>query len=66
MYARSIKERPLCHDRCFLVTHIYRQAFARDLFAVHVQREVTEIILTEVVRVRIQRAEKFCVLYHGE
>jgi hypothetical protein len=32
--------------------------FAWDLFAVHVQRKSIEIVMTEVVLVRIQRDEK--------
>jgi hypothetical protein len=66
MYARPVKERSICHDRRFLMTHVYRQAFARDLFAVHVQREVPEILRSEIVWVCIQRAEKVRVLYQGE
>jgi hypothetical protein len=48
------------------MTNLYREAFDRDLFAVHVHRKVTEIIMSEVVRVCIQRARKVCVLFHCE
>jgi hypothetical protein len=38
--------------------HVKRQAFARDLFALHVQGKVTEILMTEKVRVCFNGSEK--------
>jgi hypothetical protein len=49
MSARSVKERSIDHDRSIFFIHVYRQAFATDLIPDHVRREVTEIVMPEVV-----------------
>jgi len=50
--ARNFKECPLPHDSCLLVIHGQRQTFVRYLFAVHIQRERTQIVVAEMIRVR--------------
>ena len=50
----------------FLVTHVQRQALARDLSAVHIHGEVGQIVMAAMIRVRISRTEKFGFLYHGK
>jgi len=48
------------------VTHVQSQALARNLSTVHVHGEVGQIVMAEIIRVRIYRTEKVCVLYHGK
>ena len=48
------------------MTHVQRQALARNLSTIHVHGEVGQIVMAEIIRVPISRTEKFCVLYDGE
>jgi len=50
----------------FYVTHVQRQALARNLSAIDIHGEAGQILMAEIIRVRISRTEKFYVLYHGE
>ena len=43
-----------------------RQALARNLSTVRIHGEVGQIVMAEIIQVRISRAEKVRVLYHGE
>jgi len=51
-------------DGHFLVTHIQRQALARNLSTVHIHGEVGQIVMAEIIRIRISRTENVLVLYH--
>ena len=50
----------------FFVTHVQRQALARDLSTVHKHGEAGQIVMAEIIGVRISRTEKVRVLYHGK
>jgi len=53
-------------DGRFLVIHVQRQALVRNLSTVHIHCEVGQIVMAEIIRVRIFRTEKVSVLYHGK
>jgi len=48
------------------VTHVQRQALSRNLSAIDVHGEAGQIVMAEIIRVRISRTDKVCVLYHGK
>lgn len=50
----SFKQSFVSYGRCLFMTHIHRQALARDRFTIHVHRKVFEIEMMEPVRVLIQ------------
>ena len=64
--ARCIEEHPVCCDRRLFVASVKMQAAARDLFAVDVQCKITNIVMMEPERIRIQGAEKFLFLHNRE
>ena len=64
--ARCIEERPTCHDRCLFMASVQMQAAARDLFAKCIQCKITDIVMMEPERIRIQGVEKFLVLHNRE
>ena len=64
--ADAFKQCSLPFDGRFFVTHVQRQALARNLSTIHVHSEVGQIVMAEIIRVRISRTEKVCVLYDGE
>jgi hypothetical protein len=64
--ARAYERSSVCHDGCRFVTHIHCQTSARELLSVHVQRKVIDVVMAEVLRVRIHAAQKIRVLYHSE
>jgi hypothetical protein len=45
---------------------IQRQALVWDLFAIDVHCKMTQIVMSELIGIRINRAEKILVLYHGD
>jgi len=53
-------------DGRFLVIHIQRHALARYLSTVHIHGDVGQIVMAEIIRIRISRTEKVRVLYHGK
>ena len=64
--ARCLEERPVSHDGSLFVTHVQIQASARNLFTVHVQCKLIEIIMPESERVCIHRAYNVLVISHLE
>ena len=52
-------------DGRFFVTHVQREALATNLSTVHLHGEVGQIVMAEIIRVRISRTEK-SFLYDGE
>jgi len=64
--ADAFEQCSVTSDGRFLVTHVQRQALARNLCTVHIHGEVGQIVMAEIIGVRISRAEKVRVLYHGE
>ena len=64
--ARCIEERPVCCDRRLFVVSVQMQVVARDLFAVYIQCKITDIVMMEPERIRIQGAEKFLFLHNRE
>ena len=48
-------------DGHFLVTHVYRQALAKNLSTVHIHGDVGQIVMAEIIRVRISRTENVSV-----
>jgi hypothetical protein len=54
--------RVVSHHIRFLVTGIYRQALAGDLSPVHVHHECTKTEMLKSEGVRIDGAEKVCLL----
>ena len=66
MNADAFKQCSLPFDGRFFVTHVQRQALARNLSTVHKHGEAGQIVMAQIIRVRISRIEKVGVLYHGE
>jgi len=64
--ADAFEQCRLTFDGCFLVIHVQRQALARNLSTVHVHGEDDQIVMAEIIQVRISRTEKVGVLYHGK
>jgi len=62
--AGTFEQCRLTSDGRFLVAHIHRQALARNLSTVHIHGEVGQIVMAEIIRIRISRTEKVRVLYH--
>ena len=48
------------------MTHVERQALGVYLFAVHVSRDITEMVISKLKRVRSNRTKIVRVLHHGE
>jgi hypothetical protein len=46
------------------MSKIRRETLARDLFAIDVHCKITQIVMTELIGIRIDRAEKIFILYH--
>jgi hypothetical protein len=66
MDARVFEQSSVCHDGRLFMTHIHSQSTARNLFAINTRRKVIDIVMAEVVRVRVDAAEVIRVLYHGK
>ena len=64
--ADAFEQCSVSFDGLFLVTHVQRQALARNLSAIDVHGEARQIVMAEIIRVRNSRTENVCVLYHGE
>jgi len=64
--AYAFEQCSVSFDGRFFVTHVQRQALARNMSTVHVHDEVGQIVMAEIIRVRISRTKKVCVLYHGK
>jgi len=64
-YAGSLEERPVAHDGILFMIHAQSQAFLRELFTVHKERKIADVML-KFLRVAVQRTVKICILNHGE
>jgi len=51
--ARAFEQCRVPSDGRLLVTHIQRQALARILSTIHIHREVGQIVMAEIIRIRI-------------
>ena len=60
--ADAFEQCSLSFDGRFFVTHVQRQALARNLSTVHVHGEVGQIVMAEITRFRISQTEKLCSL----
>jgi len=63
--ADAFEQCSLPSDGRFLVTHVQRKALARDLSTIDIHGEVGQIVMAEIIRVRISGAAKVRV-YHGK
>jgi len=62
--ADAFEQCSVSFDGRFFVSHVQRQALARNLSSIDVYGEAGQIVMAEIIRVRISRTEKVCVLYH--
>jgi hypothetical protein len=65
MYPRPLK-RSIRHDRGFVMTCVQRQPTARNLFAINVQRKITQVKMTKEVRICIHCNEEIFISNHRE
>ena len=66
MYAGRIEERPVAYDGSLFMIHVQSQSLVKELFAVHKQRNIAEVVMLKFVRVAVQRTVKIRILNHGE
>ena len=66
MYAGRFEQRPVANDGCLFMIHAHSQALVRELFTVHKQRIIVDVIMLKFVRVAVQRTVKICFLNHGK
>jgi hypothetical protein len=58
MDAGAYEQSSVCHDGRLFVTHIHSQSSAGDLITINIQRKLIELVMAEVVGVRVYAAQK--------
>ena len=66
MYAGRLQQRTVAHDGRLFMIHAQSYALVKELFIVHKQRKIADILMLKFVRVAATRTIKICVLNNGE
>ena len=66
MYAGSLEQHPVAYDGRLFMIHAQSYALVKELFIVHKQRKIADILMLKFVRIAATRTVKICVLNNGE
>jgi len=66
MYAERLQQRTVGHDGRLFMIHAQSYALVKELFIVHKQRKIADILMLKFVRIAATRTVKICVLNNGE
>jgi len=56
-YAGHLEKHPVAHDGIFFIIYAQSLSLVRELFTVHKQRNITDVLMLKFVRVAVKRTD---------